>query len=127
VPIYEYRCPDCPDVTFTAFHQGGPPSTTPACPHHETPLKRRYSFNAPEMFKPFFDVSLGEYVTSKADHISKIHQKADEQTARTGIPHQYEQIDRADMAEYAGITDEGRDDTYRREVQSGRREVKLYL
>jgi hypothetical protein len=127
MPEYEFICPDCPDTSYLTFHQGGPPPTTPTCPTHSTPLKRRYSFAAPEMFKPFFDHSLGQYVTSRADHVSKLHAQSEALTERTGIPHDFQPVDRADMAEYAGITDEGRDDAYRKEVQSGRREVKLYL
>lgn len=127
MPLYEFRCPDCPDVDYTAFRQGGPPDTPPLCPTHDTALKRRFSFTTTIMFQPFDDPQTGRYIESPRHHRQVLRELSEEMTQRTGMLHDYVPVHPADMKDAAGVTDEGMDSLYRRSTAEGRREVKLYL
>ncbi len=123
MPVYEFKCPACLTdyQTFRPLGQNQPP----VCPCGMT-TKRVFSPPAVNVYQPH-TTSDGVEVTSDRQHRDHLKRLSEAQTTRTGIESHYVPVHPADQREVYGITDEGLDSTYRREVAQGKKDVKLWL
>lgn len=120
MPQYEYICSTCRDVDELFFHIGDdmrPHRLDCRCGGKK---RRKFSFAITETFEPHFNHSVGAYVTSKNDMKEKLKNGADERYQRTGIPHSYEMIDKAEVKDSdVGVDDAGMRETHDAAVKAG--------
>jgi hypothetical protein len=114
VPSYDYRCPHC-SYTFTLVCSADDPdkvdfddrrvACTPCLRDndiHPVPrLKRVWAFNKGPSFEPHVNGATGKYTTSMAQFRSDLARASEEATKRTGIPHNYQPIDRQEQVAMA--------------------------
>lgn len=132
MPVYEYRCPGCGDTrSFTlSIEQYDQSQLMPICfndPADPHPMKRIFSFSKPPAFEEHFNLTTGTVTSSPRAHANELKRMSEEASARTGMPHNFVPVHPSEAREAYGITDEGLDSTYRKEVETGQREVKQWL
>lgn len=155
MPVYEYQCPRCGnhlaismtiqeyerataelslEEEYRQLDEGLPPRTTlpPLCFHGgtgvgNTVMRRIFSFSKPPAFEEHFNLTTGTVTSSARAHANELKRMSEEASARTGMPHNFVPVHPSEAREAYGITDEGLDSTYRKEVETGQREVKQWL
>lgn len=124
MPVYEYICNNCRTVTELFFQlddDSRPARMTCSCGGQR---RRKFSFSAPEQFEPHYNYSVGAHVTSKADLKEKLRVASAQATERTGIPHDFSMIDRAEVSDAdVGVDEAGMRETHDRQVQLGMKEA----
>lgn len=105
MPIYEYRCDECPGISYQTVTQILVPPTL-ECPNGHGTLKRRYSFSTPKMEMGGYDPALGRYFESETQRREFLKMKSDERTEATGIVHDYISVHPADLPETSGVPHE---------------------
>lgn len=126
MPIYEFKCKTCGQIG-QAFRTAGD-TQPPDCPFCGGLMKRKFSsFGMPAPFQDGVNPQLGTYVRSNRDHADQLKRASEQAWERTGIPCNYQPVHPADAKEVYGVTDEGLDATYRRQVAEGSRETQLWL
>lgn len=131
MPIYEYICPKV-DYHGTTVHQW-------TFAEYEVfrhnvrcavcDAKAVQVISAPSFHRGLdghYNSSLGQYVSGRRAYEDGLKRASESATLRTGIAHDFKPVDLRDK-ERLGVTDEGLDETRRREVASGKREVKTWL
>jgi hypothetical protein len=85
----------------------------PPCPVCGNKSQRQFIFNTLASVPEHFNHTVGGYVTNERALRDALKQKADEQSERIGMDHNYEYLTRSEMADAAahGVTDEGLDTT----------------
>jgi DNA-directed RNA polymerase subunit RPC12/RpoP len=104
---YAYRCTVC------GKPHGSQSRSPHPCPFCGASARRLWSFNARPSMPDHFNHSLGRYVTNQRDLGDGFKRASDEASERMGIEHNFQPIDRADMADPSahGVTDEGLEHT----------------
>lgn len=124
MPVYEWECPVCGglevDVVSVAAYSSSRYSFTCTCDGQVNPMRRRYSFSAPPMFTPHFNVAAGKFVSSRReleDHYKAVN---DDNHAR-GRPSNLQPLDMAEVSRAdLSVTDDGLATTYDAAVAEGR-------
>lgn len=126
MPIYEFRCRIC-DTDYQSMRAFGD-THCPICPCGGS-TKRVFSPPAVKVYQPHVQVIGDKTVEVQSDrhHRDLLKAQSEQQEARTGIPASYVPVHPADQKAVFGITEEGMDATYRKEVADGRRDTKLWL
>lgn len=122
MPIYEFKCRVCNTVYQSMRALGD--TRPPTCPCGSS-TKRVFSPPAINVYQAF--ETQGVEITSDRQHRDHLKAQSEAQESRTGIPSNYVPVHPADAKEVYGITEEGLDTTYRREVAEGKRETQLWL
>lgn len=131
MPIYEYRCPDCHTIrayslTISEYEAS---DLLPICFDHGAvhfTMKRVFSFSKTPPFEEHFNLTTGEVTSSARSHADNLKRMSEEASLRTGMPHNFVPVHPSEAREAYGVTEEGLDSTYRKEVESGQREVKQW-
>lgn len=74
-----------------------------------------------------YNTAVGRVVRNDADFKSALSEWSDERSEYNGFPVNFQPIDHRDAGEHLGVTDEGMDATYSKQVESGEREVIKHL
>lgn len=102
--MYEYRCLGCGQTILHDFALDRV-SGTPCCGRVG---QRIWSVSFHRPMPPHFNHSVGRYVSNETKFSDALKEKAEEATAKTGIPHDYKPVDIRDR-ETLGVTEEGLD------------------
>lgn len=126
MPIYEFKCRVC-DVQGGVLRAWG--DTQPPQCECGGSMKRVFSPPAVKVYQPHVQTIGDQTVEVQSDrhHRDLLKYQSEAQSARTGIPHNFVPVHPADAKDVYGITEEGLDTTYRREVAEGKKDVKLWL
>lgn len=132
MPVYEFRCPSCGAVKSYSLtiEQYDACQLMPICfedPSDPHPMRRIFSFSKTPAFEEHFNLTTGTVTSSARAHANELKRMSEEASARTGMPHSFVPVHPSEAREAYGITDEGLDSTYRKEVETGQREVKQWL
>lgn len=85
--VYGYRCRICQKSTEASFPLGeAPGSITHSC-GLEAP--RQFTSFATHIFRPAYNPSVGKYISSDRQFRDELKRASEEQTALTGIEHNY--------------------------------------
>lgn len=94
MPTFEFVCHQC-DTDWDLYLSFADSEALQRCPDCRSPLVKQYSVPQIKLgLRPHWDYQLGEYISSEAQRDSVLHRKSDEQSERTGIPHDYKMVDR---------------------------------
>lgn len=125
MPQYEFKCPEC-QHRYTVEDKDGPWY----CLNHKygpSPrLKRVFGFSLVKPMQEHYNPTTGTVVSNSRQFRDGLKVASDRETARTGIEHNYVEVDPTD-AKALGVTEEGLDTTARRLVAEGKKDVKTYL
>ena len=105
MPLYEFKCRECGTISTVTTYGVIPPCQMCG----SSSVKRKYSFYVEKSFVPHFNPSVGKYVSSQRQFNDELKVLSDEQTLRTGIPHNYVPTEMGDRAGF-GISDEDREE-----------------
>jgi hypothetical protein len=75
--------------------------------------RRVFYCNPTSFFQSHYNHSVGEFVTNRQQFLDTLKRKSDEQSATTGVEHNYQPVDAGDTRSM-GVTDEGFDATAKR-------------
>lgn len=128
MPLYDFRCDACGQLTLDCYQSLATTTATIACPHCQGLARKILSFpGSIHVFREHYNPTVGAHVTSHAQFRSELQRASDRATARTGTPHNFLPIDHAEAREVLGVSDVGLQSTYDAAVKQGRREPKRYL
>lgn len=105
--LYSFRCRDC-GTSATSSAPIGAEVLVPFCGACNRPMKRDYRADAPRpapVWQEHFNPSAGCVVSDRKQLAAKLRQKSDEMSEYTGMEHRYVPVDRADIPEFADVTD----------------------
>lgn len=74
-----------------------------------------------------YNTAVGAVVRNDAEFKSKLSEWSDERSEYNGFPVSFQPIDHREAKEHLGVTDEGMESTYSKQVESGQREVTKHL
>jgi putative FmdB family regulatory protein len=92
--LYSYRCDSCRRL-FNTEHRGD----STICPDCGGPSVRKFSFTTSNSMREHWNTAVGQYVSSRSDMTEALKRQSEEASIRTGIDHQFEMVERADMAD----------------------------
>lgn len=116
VPFYEFKCTGCGARTLTQNREGGPAVACMSCVNAS--WKRVWSVQFAPVMHAHLNKTTGSVVSSRRQFRDELARKSDEMTERTGMPHNYVEVDSKDTASLK-VTDEGLDTTYDRKRAQG--------
>jgi hypothetical protein len=147
MPQYEFKCRVC-WLTITQqtrelpvgnhYHvrfpaPTGMPPARPVHPYAAIPeyaepcdFKRVFGFSVIQPMQEHYNPTTGSVVSNSRQFRDGLKIASERETARTGIEHNYVEVDPTD-AKALGVTEEGLDSTARRLVAEGKKDVKTYL
>src|SRR5690606_31265645 len=99
MPFYEYRHPDNPRKTVLSEQRGDRLMVD------GIDYKRVWSFQITKVMHHHLNPSTGTVVSSRQQFRDELKRLSEEHTERTGIPHNYEEIDLSDK-DAVGVTGE---------------------
>jgi len=122
MPLYEYRCDGCGEIEVLQRIRDDALEVCPIC--DEGGIRRCYkAVQIAPVMQEHFNHAIGKVISDKKTFVSELARKSDEMTERTGIPHNYVEVDLSEK-EALGATEEGMDSTMRRRTETGQREAK---
>lgn len=138
MPTYDYLCDTC-GFRFEAIFSIHEDSTHTPClrcasrsPAIPQILARKIITHFPGVTygmvrETHYNTAVGRVVRNDAEFKSALSEWSDERSEYNGFPVNFQPIDHRDAGEHLGVTDEGMDATYSKQVESGQREVKKHL
>lgn len=128
MPLYDFRCQSCGQITADLHQSLATTSSTIPCPHCQGLARKILSFpGSISVFREHYNPTVGAHITSHAQFRSELDRASDRATARTGTPHSYAPISHQEAREVLGVSDVGLQSTYDAEVKQGKREPKRYV
>lgn len=124
--LQDYRCKAC-DQFFVGTHVLSEQLPGLECPLCFTTgsIIKKFSVALHRPMKEHFNLATGRWESSMAGIKERFKKASEEATERTGIPHDFQPVDMRDK-EALGVTDEGLDETYRRQRETGETEGRTY-
>jgi len=121
VRIYEWYCKLCNEIIQVEKYLDSPPQ-------HKCGswMVRRYSISTRRSMPEHFNASVGKYVSNENQFRDELKRASEEATLRTGMEHRFVPIDPREKASL-GVSDEGMENTFRRQREAGQTESKLIL
>jgi uncharacterized C2H2 Zn-finger protein len=118
---YQFRCPSCRAVYTleSSIHDDVPEfRPCPRCGHDKS--SRQYVFNYSRSFPEHFNQSIGTYVNNNREFTDGLKRQSEQMSVRMGQEVDYQPLGPSEMAEASahGVTDEGLEDTFRRQHDS---------
>ena len=127
MPLYDYVCTQCAQITADQYFPIKEPSTHIQCPQCGGLARKILAFPAiKRSMGEHYNASLGRHVSNEKDYKSGLAAASRLASARSGREVNYSPVDLRDR-ESVGVTEEGLDSTRRAEVALGKREAKKYL
>lgn len=90
--LFNYTCKSC-RRTF-ATHDRADATTCPEC---QGPAIRNFSFSIQSGMKEHWNNAVGQYVSNRQDMGDALKRQSEEMSIRTGITHDYQMVEPADM------------------------------
>jgi len=91
---YQYRCQGC-----RRLFASGERADITTCPDCQGPAVRKFGFYVSTGVKEHFNNAVGEYVSNSHQMSEALKRKSEEMSVRTGIDHDYQYVEPADMAD----------------------------
>lgn len=131
MPLYDYLCDSCGSRFEEVFSIRSDSTTTPctACASRGiVSLARKVITRFPGVThgmvrETHFNTAVGGVVHSDAEFRSELSRRSDAESERNGFAVNFQAIDHRDAGEHLGVTQEGMDSTYAKEVADGKRDV----
>lgn len=126
MPVYVYVCKTC-KVSWEKHMSIKTFESLPAeqrCPECSRPLVRKFSFGKKIDFTPHYSSALGKYVNTKREQTETLQRLEDEHASKLGYQPSYKLYDPREL-EYT-TTEDGMDETRRRQVKTGQLEVRKW-
>lgn len=117
---YAFRCPSCrASYTIESSVHDSTPEMRP-CPRCGNDSIRHYGFNMARSFPEHFNQSIGQYVNNNREFTDGLKRSSAEMSERMGQHVDYQPLGPSEMAEASahGVTEEGLEDTRRRQHDS---------
>jgi predicted PP-loop superfamily ATPase len=119
VPYFEFKCRACGARTLTQDREHGPRIACSCSADVDgASWKRVWSVQIAPVMHAHMNSTTGTVVSSGRQFRDELRRKSDEMTERTGMPHNYVEVDRNDTKSLR-VTDEGLDTTYDRKRAAG--------
>lgn len=114
--MYEWKCKNCNRRrTLMRYFPDG----TVFCLHcTNTAMVRVYSFSVKPSLQPHFNHATNTYISSDTAFRNELRRQSDEMSERLNLPVNYQPVDMRDK-EALGVTEEGLESTYNRQVANG--------
>lgn len=120
--IYEYMCRTCGNIAYRTT----PRDTAGRCPMCPTgELRRKFSVFVMPVMQEHFNHTVNRPISDMGQFKRALHEEGERYTEKTGMPTDYQPVDRNEYGTVLGMTEEGLDSTNRQRVARGLPAVKV--
>jgi DNA-directed RNA polymerase subunit RPC12/RpoP len=104
VTLYSYTCGQCKRLFNTEDRSDGT-----ICPYCKGQAVRKFTFYTASGMKEHWNNAVGQYVSNRQEMSDALKRQSEEASVRTGIDHQYEMVEPADMRDPTahGVSEDG--------------------
>lgn len=135
MPIYDYLCDHCGhrfEEVYSIYEDSTITPCTSCASRGESNFARKIITHFPGVTyglvrEAHYNTAVGGVVRSDAEFKSELSRQSDALSERNGFPVNFQPIDHREAGQHLGVTDEGLDSTYARQVQTGERETTKHL